>query len=242
MAKMTLDELVTQLRAAYPGALRAVVLYGSAAGGEHHAKHSDQNVLVIVRALSLDAMSAAGAVARAWTGAGNPPPLTLTEAEWKSSVDVFAMEHADIRDRHKMLYVEPGYDPLAGMHVAPRDIRQQLEYESMATLLGLRGQILASDASEKDRIQLLAGSLSRVLALFRALLRLTGQKPGVDNAAVCRSAATAAQFDAAPFIAVLEHRRGTAKLDGDKVAEVLAGYHSGLERMVAFVDVLPAGD
>ena len=112
----------------------------------------------------------------------------------------------------------------------------------MATLLGLRAQILASDGSEKDRIQLLADSLSRVLALFRALLRLTGQKPGVDNAAVCRSAATTAQFEAGPFIAVLEHRRGTMKLDGDKVAEVLAGYHDGLERMVAFVDALPAGE
>ncbi|HVT40503.1 MAG TPA: nucleotidyltransferase domain-containing protein [Gemmatimonadaceae bacterium] len=241
MAKMTLDELVTQLRAAYSGALRAVVLYGSAAGGEHHAKHSDQNVLVIVRALTLDAMNAAGAVARGWTGAGNPPPLTLTEAEWKSSVDVFAMEHADIRDRHKMLYAEPGFDPLAGMHVASRDIRQQLEYESMATLLGLRGQILSSDGGEKDRIQLLADSLSRVLALFRALLRLTGEKPGADNAAVCRAAATAARFDAGPFIAVLEHRRGTTKLAGAKVAEVLSGYHDGLERMVAFVDALPAG-
>ena len=99
MAKMTLDDLATQLRAAYPGALRAVVLYGSAAGGEHHAKHSDQNVLVIVRALSLEAMRAAGAVARAWRENGNPPPLTLTESEWRSSVDVFAMEHADSNKR-----------------------------------------------------------------------------------------------------------------------------------------------
>ena len=239
MAKMTLDELVTQLRTAYSSALRAVVLYGSAAGGEHHGKHSDQNVLVIVRALSLETMTAAAAVARAWTAAGNPAPLTLTEAEWKSSVDVFAMEHADIRDRHKMLYLEPGYDPLAGMNVAARDVRQQLEYEAMATLLGLRGQILSSDGNEKDRIQLLTGSLGRVLALFRALLRLTGQKPGVDNAAVCRSAATTAGFDAAPFVAVVDHRRGTTKVEGAAVAGVLSGYHDGLERMVAYVDALP---
>ena len=35
MAQMTLDELVSQLRAAYGAALRSVVLYGSAAAGEH---------------------------------------------------------------------------------------------------------------------------------------------------------------------------------------------------------------
>ena len=34
MATMTLDELVSQLRAAYGAELRAVVLYGSAAAGE----------------------------------------------------------------------------------------------------------------------------------------------------------------------------------------------------------------
>ena len=51
MARMTLDELVSQLRAAYGTALRSVVLYGSAAAGEHIAKRSDYNVLVIVDAL-----------------------------------------------------------------------------------------------------------------------------------------------------------------------------------------------
>jgi predicted nucleotidyltransferase len=34
---MTLDDLVSQLRAAYGEALRAVVLYGSAAAGDHAA-------------------------------------------------------------------------------------------------------------------------------------------------------------------------------------------------------------
>jgi hypothetical protein len=242
MAKMTLDELVAQLRASYAGALRAVLLYGSAAGGDHHAKHSDQNVLVIVRALSLGAMGAAGAVARAWAEAGNPPPLTLTEAEWKSSVDVFAMEHADIRDRHKMLFAEPGYDPLAGVHVAKRDIRQQLEYEALATLLGVRARVFLSDGNAKGRLELLTTSSSRVLALFRALLRLTGEKPGADGEAVCRAAAAKAGFDAEPFVAVRAHRRGERKLAGDEVAAALAAYHAGLERFVAYLDALPVED
>jgi hypothetical protein len=242
MAKMTLDELVTQLRAAYDGALRSVLLYGSAAGGDHQGKHSDQNVLVIVRALSLDAMSAAGAVARAWADAGNPPPLTLTEAEWRSSVDVFAMEHADIRDRHSVLYAEPGYDALADIHIARRDIRQQLEYESLATLLGVRARIFLSDGNTKDRIELLVTSSSRVLALFRALLRLTGEKPAADGETVCRAAGAKAGFDPSPFVAVRAHRRGATALTGDTVAGVLAGYHAGLERLVAFLDALPVED
>ena len=242
MAKMTVDDLVTQLRATYAGALRAVVLYGSAAGGDHHAKHSDQNILVIVSALSLDVMSAAGAVARAWGEAGNPPPLTLTDAEWRSSVDVFAMEHAEIRDRHKLLFAATGYDPLAGMLVSRADIRRQLEYEAMATLLAVRSAILVSKADLKDRTEMLAGSARRVLALFRGLLRLLGEAPDRDNEAVCRAAAAKAGFDPEPFVAVVAHRRGTAKLARDGVAVVVSGYHDGLARFVAFVDALPVGE
>ena len=242
MARMTLDNLVAQLRAAYADALRAVVLYGSAAGGEHHAKHSDYNVLVVVRALTLEAMRAAGAVARAWEGAGNPAPLTLTEAEWKSSVDVFAIEHADIRERHRVLFAADGFELLRDIHVSLRDVRQQLEYEALGTLLRLRGRILASDVDAASRARLLAASASQVLVLFRALVRLTGETPPPDNDALCRAAAALAGFDAEPFVAVVAHRRGTAKLDGARVGDVLAGYHAGLERVVAYLDGLPVND
>ena len=88
MAKMTLDELVSQLRAAYGDGLRSVVLYGSAAAGEHIPKRSDYNVLVIVDRLDADRLRAASAVARAWNDAGNPAPLTLTESEWRGSADI----------------------------------------------------------------------------------------------------------------------------------------------------------
>ncbi len=239
MAKMTLDDLVAQLRAAYGPALRAVVLYGSAAGGEHHAEHSDYNVLIIVRELSIDSMRAASAAGRAWVDADNPPPLTLTEAEWRSSVDVFAIEHADIRDRHRILYADAGYDPLHGIVVAPHDLRFQLEYEAMATLLRLRRHILGSSDDTADRVKLLAASASSVLVLFRTLLRHAGEAPPSDNEALCREAAKRAGFDAAPFVAVVAHRRGVTKLSGARVNEVLAGYHLGLQRVVAYVDALP---
>jgi hypothetical protein len=242
MAKMTLDDLVVQLREAYGPALRAAVLYGSAAGGEHHAKHSDQNVLVIVQALALDAMRAAGAVARAWGEAGNPAPLTLTEAEWRSSVDIFAMEHTDILARHRVLYAADGYAPLAGSHVTPAHLRQQLEYEAMGTLLRLRGAIFAAGDDPAKRVALLAASASQVLVIFRALLRAVGEQPAADNEAVCLAVAARAGFDAGPFAAVVAHRRGVRKLEGAAITDTLAGYHDGLQRLVGYLDALPAHD
>src|SRR3954468_17339562 len=100
MAKLTLDELVMQLKAAFGDDLVSAVLYGSAAGGEHNPKRSDQNVLVVVKQVPMTAARAISATAAAWSDSGNPPPLVLTAEEWRGSADIFPMEYADILDRN----------------------------------------------------------------------------------------------------------------------------------------------
>src|SRR5215212_3661594 len=131
MAKMTLEELVSQLRAAYGTSLRSVVLYGSAAGGEHVQKRSDHNVLVIVDALDAPRLTAASAASRAWADSGNPAPLTLTTTEWRGSADIFPMEYADILERHRVLF---GEAPFEGITVDLGNLRLQLEQEAMGKL------------------------------------------------------------------------------------------------------------
>ena len=138
---MTLDELVSQLRAAYGSALRSVVLYGSAAAGEHDPKKSDYNVLVIVDALDAARLAGGvGGVARVG-GAGNPAPLTLTTSEWRGSADIFPMEYADILERHRVLFGDPPFD---GIRVDLKDLRLQLEQEAMGKLIKLRQGVLAA--------------------------------------------------------------------------------------------------
>ena len=241
MAKMTLDDLVTQVRGAFDADLLAVVLYGSAAGGEHHEGHSDHNVLVLVREVRGGAVRAAGAASRAWNGAGNRIPLILTDAEWRSSVDVFAMEHADIAARHRVLFIADGYDPF-GVAVSKRDLRQQLEYEAMATLLRVRAGMLATSDDGAKRVELLAASAGQVLVIFRALLRLLGETPDPDNGAMCRRTAQLAGFDAEPFEAVVAHRRKRDTIAAAAGGNVMTGYHAGLQRLVAFLDTLPVSE
>ncbi|MBI1808608.1 MAG: hypothetical protein HYR75_01815 [Gemmatimonadetes bacterium] len=242
MATMTLDELVVQLRSAYGADLLAVVLYGSAAGGERHAGHSDENVLVLVREVRPLAVHPAGAASRAWSKTGNRIPLTLTEAEWRSSVDVFAMEHADIKERHRVLWAADGFDPFAGISVSRADLRQQLEYETMATLLRVRAGMFATSDDPARRIELLAASAGQVLVVFRALARLIGEAPDANSEALCRRIAAHAGFDATPFEAVLAHRRKQTKLTAQEASAVMTGYHAGLERLVAFLDTLPVSE
>ncbi len=187
MARMTLDELVSQLRAAYGTALRSIVLYGSAAAGEHIAKRSDYNVLVIVDALDPARLSAASAASRAWADAGNPAPLTLTTSEWRGSADIFPMEYADILDRHKVLSGDPPFD---GIRVDLKDLRLQLEQEAMGKLIKLRQGVLASGNEADRQVELLGASLSAIMIIFRAFVRLHGATPQRKPARAQRGAPT----------------------------------------------------
>lgn len=233
MARMTLDDLVSQLRAAYGTTLRSVVLYGSAAAGEHIAKRSDYNVLVIVDSLDASQLAGASAAARAWADAGNPPPLTFTASEWRGSSDIFPMEYADILDRHRLLH---GESPFEGISVDQRDLRLQLEHEAMGKLLKLRQGILASGNDGARQVELLAASASAIMVILRALVRLTGGVPPKDNVALAQQAGSLAGFDAEPFARVVRHVRGEAALKPGDATNVLSGYLRGMERLVAYLD------
>lgn len=233
MAAMTLEGLVEQLRLAYGNNLRSVVLYGSAAAGEHIAKRSDYNVLVIVGSLGLDQLRAASAVARAWSESGNPAPLTMTEAEWRRSADIFPMEYADILERHRVLHGTPPFD---GVTVSPRHLRLELEQQAMGKLLHLRQGVLASGGNARLQLELLESSLSTFMIMFRAVLRLHGESPSTDYEALSNAVGSRVGFDAEPFARVARHVRGSEKLGTKDVPQVLGGYVAGVEQLVMHLD------
>jgi predicted nucleotidyltransferase len=234
MATMTLDELVTQLRAAYGARLASVVLYGSAAGGDHIPQRSDYNVLVLLESLdNAQSFVAASAVARAWRESGNPPPMTMTLAEWRRSADIFPMEYADILERNRVLHGEP---PFAGISVAPADLRLQLEQQVMGKLLQLRQGALLAGTDGKRQAELVAASLSTMMVLFRAVLRLHGEPPTGDSTTTATRVGALAGFDPAPFIRAVRHVHGAEKLSSTEAGQVLSGYLAAIERLNRYLD------
>jgi hypothetical protein len=238
MATMTLDDLVTQLQAAYGSHLSAVVLYGSAAAGEHIPKQSDYNVLVLLDRIDpTTTLAAASAVARAWNDAGNPPPMTMTVGEWRGSSDVFPMEYADILDRHRVLHGTPPFD---GIAVSRANLRLQLEQQVLGKLLQLRQGALLAGTDGKRQLELITASLSTMMVLFRAVVRLHGETPAADNVALAERVATLANLDADAFARAVRHVRGEAKLSGGDAGSVLAGYLAGIEGLKAHLDRFPS--
>lgn len=229
---MKLEELVRQLQLAYGNGLRSVVLFGSAVAGEHNPKKSDYNVLVIVDSLPLERLRAVSAVSKAWAEDGNPPPLTFTVREWKSSSDIFAMEYADILERHRVLYGEAPFD---GIRVAPSDLRLQVENQTMGKLLQLRQSVMGAGGDTRLQLDVLEKSLSTLMVVFRGISRLFGHVPSQDYEELVRSLAQRAGFSPDPFVRVVRHVRGTEKIAREDAAGILEAYLAAMERLVAYL-------
>jgi hypothetical protein len=236
---MTLEQFVASVREAAQDNLVGVVLYGSAAGRDYHDKGSDLNVFILVRHADAKELRALAPRVRAWVGVGHPPPLLLTVAEWRRRGDVFAIEYADLLERHRVLH---GELPLDGIAVRLRDIRHQVEAEAMGKLLRLRRGVMSA-AGDPNRLRaIVEDSFSSILTLIRATMYLHREAVPPSSEQMCDRVGALAGFDPAPFRAVLAARHGSARLRDEDLESLIQGYVEALERLIAHIDGVVVDD
>jgi len=193
MARLTLETFATRVAEALGPRLVTLLLYGSAAreSPPGPAESPAMNTLLLVDRVDLDLFARLGAPVRDWVGAKHPPPLVLTDQEWRDSADVFAIEYEDIRDAHRVL---AGRDPWTGISVRREDVRRQVEHELMGKLVHLR-QAYVADWSRPERLtDVIRGTRAGFLTMLRAVLRLAGRRPPTDSAALLRDAGSLIGF------------------------------------------------
>jgi hypothetical protein len=232
MARMTLDQLVDQLRQMHGDKLQCVLLYGSAAAADAPSKRTDQNVLVLVDAINPVQLEALGATARAWLESGNPPPLELTVHEWARSADIFPMEYADILERHRVLH---GTLP-PGVAVSREDLRRQAEFEAMGKVLRLRQGIMHAGTDVKRQTELLRASHSTLMVIFRAVVRCLGEPAPPQRDALIARVAVIVGLDPSPFARVLALVRDGSTPSTKEAESLLFGTLEGMERLTMWLD------
>src|SRR5215472_11553740 len=121
-----LKDLTTKLERAFHDRLVSVILYGSAAGADHHAKFSDLNVLVVLKEITPRELAEAEPILRWWREKGHPSPLLMSEEEVHDSADCFPIEFRDMKDRRRVLY---GVDLIADVNVEAVYYRAQVEHD-----------------------------------------------------------------------------------------------------------------
>jgi predicted nucleotidyltransferase len=230
-----LNQLVEKLRAAYGERLVSVILYGSAAVGDHHGRFSDINILCVLTGVGPRELADATSVFQWWRKLGNPSPLLLGSEEVRTSTDAFPIEFHDIRERRRVLY---GADAIEGLVIEDRYYRAQVEHELRAKLLRLR-QKAAGVVHEKEVLRtLLADSLSTFCVLFRHALLLAGARAPFEKRETVRAAQETFGIDPAPLLELLDLREGRKKPRDIDPGPLLSGYLNQINTVIEAVDRL----
>src|SRR5436305_34836 len=95
--KHQFSAFIDDLRATHGKNLTSVILYGSAAAGDHVRERSDYNVLVTLEHIGPEDLRKAQACVREWIKLGHPVPVYFTASELKDAADVFPIEFAGMQ-------------------------------------------------------------------------------------------------------------------------------------------------
>jgi predicted nucleotidyltransferase len=229
-----LSELTERLQKAHQDKLISVILYGSAAAGDHHEKFSDLNVMCVLRQVTPVELAESEPVFKWWRELGNPAPLLMSEQEVRASTDSFPIEFHDMQERRRVL---SGKDVIAPLVINKSFYRAQVEHELRAKLLRLRQKAAGVLGDKAALLRLMLDSVSTFLVLARHALLLSGVAVGWqkrDVAARLRDTGV----DASAFETLLSIREEKKNAGGVEAGSLFVDYLKGIEAVVALADRL----
>ena len=231
-----LSGLIEDLRATHGENLASVVLYGSAAAGDHVELRSDYNLLIALNRITPEDLRLAQAPMREWQRLGHPLPVYFTVEELSDAGDVFPIEFHQMANARVVLY---GKDPFEFVQLSDANLRHQTEYELRSKLIQLRRLYIPASTSIEKLCDLMSDSLASFAALFRAVLLLHRREAPVAKPDVVRATAKLLKLDPGPFERIFEFRAGGVLPQSETDANELFGaYMLQIERVVEAVDEL----
>jgi hypothetical protein len=230
---MTLEQFGEGVRGALAGRLVSLVVFGAAA---RRGATDSVDTLVICDRVDAAVLTTLAGAARPWLKDGHPAPLVFSQAEWADSADAFAIEFSDLKAHHRVL---AGRDPWAGVTIADKDVRRQLEHELRGKVVRLRQAFVATSGNPAARGAAMLASVSGFLTMLRALVRLSGGEAPADRSALIAAAAAQVGFDAGPVtaLALAARERRTLKAADDDPH--VTAYLAAVTRTAEYVNGLP---
>jgi predicted nucleotidyltransferase len=229
-----LQELVDRLRTVMRERLQSVILYGSAAAGEHNEHFSDINVLCVLTRVTPAELADSAPIFEWWRKLGNPSPLLLSEEELRTSTDCFPVEFQDMKERRRVLF---GPDPIQDLAIEKVFYRAQVEMELRSKLLRLRQKAAEVLFEKPALLRLMIDSAPNFLVLARHALLVSGRASGFRKREIVRHLPEIGA-DSTPFDTLLD-LRDQSKLARDVDPEALfASYLKQIEALVGHVDRL----
>jgi len=227
-----ISEFVERVRGVAGANLLAVILYGSAAAGDHIADLSDVNLLCVLGETSFGAIEALAPAIEWWGKQKHRVPLLLSLDEMRRSSDVFSIEFLDMRRHYRVLW---GEDVLKTLEIPMRLHRMQVEYELREKTILLRQNLLASRGDDA-KWELLLQSLSAFGTLFRHALIALGDAGAGSKREAAAVLAGKLGINTEVFGELLDIRERKKDRKTVRVHEMFARYLKLVEQVTAAVD------
>ncbi len=167
-----LDYITNEAKTALGENLRSLVLYGSHARGDAHAK-SDINLLVIVNDLSPEKLRALAKAVPGWMKLRVTPPVVFSREQFLCSMDSFALEFTEMAAARTVL---AGDDPFLSYSADWAAVRRELEQEARQKRIEVYRRWLAAGGNPKHYPTILRETFPGFLSLIRGTALLMREK------------------------------------------------------------------
>ncbi len=192
----------------------SIVLYGSAAVGEHVPGKSDLNFLIVARKIEMPLLQAFQTRMEGWSKRRIATPLLVEPDFLVRSTDSYPLEILGMIATKRVLV---GGDPLQGLHPRAEDVRVQVEREAKGKELLLRRAFLESRGRMGPLLSYLWGIRSSIEAILRGILFTEGHDWRKLGEALFQEFETKVGGDLSALREIREMRRGGGKHDRAKV-------------------------
>lgn len=228
-----LDNFVRRLKDIYKDGLVSVLLYGSAVSGEFAGKHSNINLLIVLRYAGLKELAKSYKIL-------NPVPsggiscVFFTREELRGSADIFPIEFLDMKENYSVL---AGEDVLKDLAVDTRNLRFQCEQELKSKLITVRQAYMRT--RDRARLEdLLFRSFTSSLHIMRSALRLKGKEPPYAKDAVITELEKEFGVNTKILSEILWAKNKGMRLSYAEAEALLSGFVGELESVADKVDGL----
>jgi predicted nucleotidyltransferase len=225
----TLRPYLAQVQKLFGASLEAVILYGSAAGGEYLPGKSNINLLIMLAKQDTELLKQYAALHKRWQKEQIVVPLFLTPEELKSSLELFPLEYLEIQEQHVLL---AGRDPFPELRIDSKNLRLQCEQELRGNLLRLRQRFVEGGASTEAITILLPLSLTALLPCLRGLLRVAGKSVERSADGVLQAVQKEFGADTTAFQDVLNLKRGIISPGPAEAPRLFDRYAAALQALV----------
>jgi len=224
-----LRSYLSQVQKLFGSTLEAVILYGSAAGGEYLPGKSNVNLLILVAKQDTELLRQYASLHKRWQKEQIVVPLFLTAAELKSSLELFPLEYLEIQEQHILL---AGRDPFPELRIDLKHLRLQCAQELRGNLLRLRQRYVEGGASTEAITILLPLSLTALLPCLRGLLLAAGKPVERSSDGVLKAVRQHWDIDCTAFQDVLDLKRGTISPGPAELPRLFERYAAVLQALI----------